>query len=119
MVAEELCVPLERVKLLYCDTSITPDQAHTSGSQSHPANFNHGNLALAGATAREALLRLASQRLNVPVERLVAAAGVIAVKGDPSKKIEDIENVEIVFKDGVGYDSGKLIESVRGKVGLR
>ena len=45
LVAEELCVPIERVKLIYCDTAITPDQAHTSGSQSHPANFNQGNLA--------------------------------------------------------------------------
>jgi hypothetical protein len=31
----------------------------------------------------------------------------------------DIDKVEIVFKDGVGYDSAKLIESVRGLVGLR
>jgi imidazolonepropionase-like amidohydrolase len=46
-------------------------------------------------------------------------ADIVVVKGDPSKKIEDIENVEIVFKDGVGYDSAKLFESVRGKVGLR
>jgi len=46
-------------------------------------------------------------------------ADLVVVKGDPSKKIEDIENVEIVFKDGVGYDSAKLLESVRGKVGLR
>jgi hypothetical protein len=33
--------------------------------------------------------------------------------------IEEIENVETVFKDGVGYDSKKLIESVRGQVGMR
>jgi len=46
-------------------------------------------------------------------------ADIVVVKGDPSKKIEDIENVEIVFKDGVGYDSAKLIESVRGVVGAR
>jgi imidazolonepropionase-like amidohydrolase len=46
-------------------------------------------------------------------------ADLVVIKGDPSKKIEDIENVEIVFKDGVGYDSAKLIESVRGVVGLR
>src|SRR5260370_6696020 len=64
LVAEELCVPFERVKLIYCDTALTPDQAHTSGSQSHPTNFNHGNLALAAATARQALLRLASERLQ-------------------------------------------------------
>lgn len=47
------------------------------------------------------------------------AADLVVVKGDPSKKIEDIENVEIVFKDGTGYDSAKLIESVRGMVGSR
>jgi imidazolonepropionase-like amidohydrolase len=46
-------------------------------------------------------------------------ADLVVMKGDPSKKIEDIENVETVFKDGVGYDSGKLIESVRGVVGSR
>jgi imidazolonepropionase-like amidohydrolase len=46
-------------------------------------------------------------------------ADLVIIKGDPSRKIEDIENVEIVFKDGVGYDSAKLIESVRGTVGSR
>jgi len=46
-------------------------------------------------------------------------ADLVVIKGDPSQKIEDIENVEIVFKDGIGYDSAKLIESVRGTVGSR
>jgi Amidohydrolase family len=46
-------------------------------------------------------------------------ADLVVIRGDPSKKIEDIENVETVFKDGIGYDSGKLIESVRGVVGSR
>ena len=46
-------------------------------------------------------------------------ADLVVIKGDPSQKINDIENVEIVFKDGVGYDSAKLIESVRGLVGIR
>jgi imidazolonepropionase-like amidohydrolase len=46
-------------------------------------------------------------------------ADFVLIKGDPSKKIDDIENVETVFKDGVGYDSGKLIDSVRGQVGIR
>jgi hypothetical protein len=46
-------------------------------------------------------------------------ADLIVVKGDPSQKIEDIENVETVFKDGVGYDSAKLVESVRGVAGDR
>lgn len=46
-------------------------------------------------------------------------ADLVVLQGDPSQKIEDIENVEIVFKDGIGYDSAKLIESVRGVAGAR
>jgi hypothetical protein len=46
-------------------------------------------------------------------------ADLVVIRGDPSKKIEDIENVEIVFKDAIGYDSAKLIESVRGMAGSR
>jgi hypothetical protein len=43
----------------------------------------------------------------------------VVIDGDPSGNIKDIEKVDLVFKDGVGYDSEKLIESVRGLVGLR
>jgi hypothetical protein len=46
-------------------------------------------------------------------------ADLVVIHGDPSSRISDIENVEIVFKDGIGYDSAKLISSVRGLVGLR
>jgi hypothetical protein len=46
-------------------------------------------------------------------------ADLVVIKGDPSKKIEEIENVETVFKGGIGYDSKKLIDSVRGQVGIR
>jgi len=46
-------------------------------------------------------------------------ADLVVVKGNPAGKIEDVENVEIVFKDGIGYDSQKLFDSVRGVVGSR
>jgi hypothetical protein len=46
-------------------------------------------------------------------------ADMVLIKGNPSKNIDEIENVETVFKAGVGYDSKKLIESVRGQVGIR
>lgn len=46
-------------------------------------------------------------------------ADLMVVRGDPSKNIADIQNVEVVFKDGVGYSSAKLVDSVRGLVGLR
>jgi len=77
LVAEELSVPVTRVKLIQCQTGTTPDQGVTSGAQSHPQNFNHSNLALAGATAREALLQMASKHLGVPVDQLTVRDGVV------------------------------------------
>jgi len=77
LIAEELCVPITRVKLIECDTAITPDQGTTSGSQTTPTNFNDENLALAAATAREALMGLAAKQLGEPVERLKLDNGVI------------------------------------------
>ncbi len=60
---------------------VAPDQGTTSGSQSHPVNFNDGGLALAGATAREALLQMASQRMGVPATLLRVDDGVISGAG--------------------------------------
>jgi CO/xanthine dehydrogenase Mo-binding subunit len=87
LVAEELSVPFERVKLIQCDTALAPDQGTTSGAQSHPTNFNQANLALAGATAREALLQIAATRFGVPAAQLAVKDGVISVTADPSKKV--------------------------------
>lgn len=86
LVAEELVVPLDRITLIQCDTDRTPDQGTTSGSQSHPTNFNDRNLAQAAATAREALLRLASARLQVPVDELEIDDGVVHSRTDPAKR---------------------------------
>jgi imidazolonepropionase-like amidohydrolase len=44
-------------------------------------------------------------------------ADLVVVKGDPSQRIADIENTEVVFKDGIGYDSEKLLRSVAGRYG--
>jgi CO/xanthine dehydrogenase Mo-binding subunit len=87
LIAEELCVPFNRVKLIQCDTSMTPDQGTTSGAQSHPTNFNEGNLALAGATAREALLQQASTRLGAATDQLTLKDGVVSLKADSSRKV--------------------------------
>jgi len=45
-------------------------------------------------------------------------ADLVVVLGDPSKTIGDIRRVETVFKSGVGYDPQKLIDSVKGQVGV-
>ena len=87
LVAEELAVPISRVRLIQCDTSLTPDQGTTSGQQSHPANFNRENLALAAATARETLVKLASERLGVPVSGLVASDGMVRISADATKRV--------------------------------
>ena len=46
-------------------------------------------------------------------------ADLVLVKGDPAQRIADIHNIETVFKDGIGFDPGKLKAAVRGQVGLR
>jgi imidazolonepropionase-like amidohydrolase len=45
-------------------------------------------------------------------------ADLVVINGDPSTTIADIRRVETVFRQGVGFDSAKLIESVTGRVGL-
>jgi len=44
-------------------------------------------------------------------------ADLFVVAGDPSQTIDEIEKVELVFKDGVGFDAAKLLESVKGRYG--
>jgi len=45
-------------------------------------------------------------------------ADLVVIDGNPAATIADIRHVTLVFKQGVGYDPSKLIESVKGKVGL-
>ena len=87
LVAEELCVPLDRVRLVQCDTAITPDQGTTSGQQSHPTNFNKANLALAAATAREALMKLAAPRLGAAPRELIARDGMVRMRTAPERSV--------------------------------
>ena len=69
------------------------------------------DLSLPGLSGVEVIQRVRRERGK--------QADLVVVRGDPSSRISDIEDVEIVFKDGVGYDPAKLIESVGGLVGLR
>jgi imidazolonepropionase-like amidohydrolase len=46
-------------------------------------------------------------------------ADLVVVDGNPAVHIADVEKVNTVYRDGVGYDPQKLIESVRGLVGIR
>ena len=46
-------------------------------------------------------------------------ADIVILRGNPAVKIRDVRNVELVFKDGIGYDPTKLVESIRGLVGKK
>ena len=47
------------------------------------------------------------------------AADLVVIQGDPAARPAEIRNVRTVFRDGIGYDSAKLFESVKGLVGIR
>jgi imidazolonepropionase-like amidohydrolase len=46
-------------------------------------------------------------------------ADLVVIKGDPIARPAEIRQTTIVFKNGVGYDSAKLLASVKGLVGIR
>jgi imidazolonepropionase-like amidohydrolase len=46
-------------------------------------------------------------------------AELVVIEGDPVAHPAEIRNVVLVFKDGLGYDAPKLIESTKGIVGIR
>ena len=45
-------------------------------------------------------------------------ADLVIINGDLEKDISNIRNMELVFKEGAGFNSKRLFESVEGKVGL-
>jgi imidazolonepropionase-like amidohydrolase len=45
-------------------------------------------------------------------------ADLVVINGDPSRSIADVRKVELVFRQGIGFDPQKLIASVSGRVGL-
>ena len=82
--AEELDVPVSRIRVVQGDTDRSPDQGYTVGSKS----ISHGapQVRAAAAEARVALLELAAARLGVGVDRLGVQDGVISVQGDQARR---------------------------------
>src|SRR5215469_16052611 len=74
--AEELDLPLERIKMISGDTGATPNEGQTAGSQSIEASGTA--LRMAGAEVRAILVDLAAKRLGVPADGLTVSDGVIA-----------------------------------------
>jgi isoquinoline 1-oxidoreductase len=84
-VADELRLPIERVEVVLGDTDLTPWDMGTFGSQS-TARVGL-QLRLAAAAARETLLELAGNRLDLPAQDLVVSDGAIASKSDPTRRL--------------------------------
>ena len=85
MVAEELDMRVERVKVDFYDTTTCLNQGGASGSF---GVSDHGKaLANAAAEARFVLMGMASKHLGVPVDALTVNDGVISAKSDPKKQV--------------------------------
>jgi CO/xanthine dehydrogenase Mo-binding subunit len=78
-------VPFARVSVVMGDTALTVNQGGASGS----TGVQKGSIALrnAAAEARRVLIELAAARLGVPTDRLEVTDGVVAVSGDPTRKL--------------------------------
>lgn len=83
--AEELDVPLDRVDVILGDTDLCPYDMGTFGSMCTPLLWPA--VRRAGAEAKAVLLQMASERLNVPADRLQAQAGTISESGKPANSV--------------------------------
>lgn len=85
IMADELDVPFESVKIIMGDTDLCPWDEGTWGSTSI-RDFGP-KMRAAAAEARTVLLELAAEQLKVPVSQLEAANGIITDSQDKSKKV--------------------------------
>jgi CO/xanthine dehydrogenase Mo-binding subunit len=82
LIAEQLDVPFESVKMVMGDTARCADQGPTFGSMT--IRVGGPQLTLAAAGARQALVELAARHLGVPVAQLEVNDGHVTDRGNPS-----------------------------------
>ena len=80
--AEELRLPIAKIRVVSGDTRYSPDESYTAGSMS--IEIGGSSLRIACAEAREALLRQAVRKLDVDLSRLSLGGGAILLDGKPS-----------------------------------
>lgn len=85
IVAEELDVPMQFVRVVLGDTRVTPNQGGGSGSTG--VRLGARPLRNAAAEARRLLLEMGSKQLGVPVGALVVRDGVISVAQESGKSV--------------------------------
>ena len=118
IVAEELDVPFEKIKMDSGDTSRTIEQGSTVGSRT--IERAGPQIRQTAAAARQELLKLAATQLNAPMEKLTVANGVVSVAGQGSKKISYGELIggkkfnTRITATGTGWDM-KVAPEVKAK----
>src|SRR5579862_8710317 len=85
LMSDELDVAYAKTTCIMGTTDITVDQGGSGGSTA--MERDSWPMRRVAAEARRVLLELGSARLGVPVDQLAVSAGVITVKGDPSKRV--------------------------------
>jgi nicotinate dehydrogenase subunit B len=85
IVAEELDVALEQVRMVMGDTALTPDEGYTAGSMT--IHSSGTALRQAAAEARRAMLEMAAQQLDANLDELSIQDGVITVAYDPERSV--------------------------------
>jgi nicotinate dehydrogenase subunit B len=85
LIADELDVPFESVKIVMGDTALTPDQGKSTASSN--VSVGAQPLRIAAAEARRILLKMAADRFRVSVEELDVADGIVRARTVSSKRI--------------------------------
>lgn len=109
MVAEELDVPMSKMRMIQGDTRYTVNQGGASGS----TGIQKGGMQLrfAAAEARRVLVEMASAKLGVPAADLTVTDGVVSAKADAAKKVSYGElvggkyfNAKLEWNQKIGND---------------
>lgn len=113
IVAEELGLPVEKVKISYPDTDTTPYDSSTSSSRS---TFHMGNaVRLAAEDVKRQLKELASKILRVPAEKLEVKGGRVHVKGSPELQLSIPQLIGRAYAGGSIVGRGNYYSSDIGK----
>ena len=85
IMSDELDVAFEKTACIMGSTDVTVDQGGSGGSTA--MERDSWPMRRVAAEARRVLLQMGSERLGVPLDQLAVSAGVITVKGDPSRSV--------------------------------
>src|SRR3712207_4265531 len=100
IVAEELDISVERIRLVGAATTLSPNEGITSGSRS----IQESGIALrfAAAEARDLLLSRAAVKLEASLEQLSVADGVISSRSGGSVTYWELADADLLKREATG-----------------